>query len=100
MELALVGDTQEAANHFHELNTTGWSNYMLIQYRLTQGLLSIQQAVAAKRKKIFRSELATIRNLFAKYWVSTFRADYRRSLIRMAQDTGSQWTLFATRIGL
>ena len=100
MELALVGDTQEAAGHFHELNTTGWSNYMLIQYHLTRSLLSVQHATPAKKKEIYRYERGAIRKLLAKNSVSTFRADCRRSLIRMARDTGSRWTLFTALVGL
>jgi hypothetical protein len=100
MELALVGETQEAAGHFRELNATGWSNYMQIQYRLTRGLLSVQQAVPTDRKKVFRSERAAIRKVFGQHRTSTFRSDYRRSLTRMAKDTGSRWMVFLTWVGV
>jgi hypothetical protein len=96
MELALTGDTQQAAGHFHELNATGWDNYMFLKYNLTRGLLSVQQAIPAEKKKVFRSERAAIRKVFAQYRSSTFRADYRRSLSRMARDAGSRWTALAT----
>jgi tetratricopeptide (TPR) repeat protein len=97
LELALVGDTPRAAAHFHELNTPGWNSYMLLQYYLTQGLLAVQQAVPAEKKNVFRSERAAIRKAFAHHRTSTFRNDYRRSLSRMAKDTGSVWTVLATR---
>ena len=98
MELALIGNTQEASRHYHELNATGWSPYMLIQYRLTRGMLSVQEAAAGKKLKVFKTERRELRAFLRKQRTSTRRLDYRRSLRHMAKDTGSKWAVFTAWI--
>jgi hypothetical protein len=99
MELALAGATEEATAHFRELNSSGWQDYMLIQYHLTRALLAVQQAAPTERKKVFRFERAAITKLLAKHGVSPFRTDCRRSLNRMAKETQSWWLRILTWLG-
>jgi hypothetical protein len=98
MELAMAGDTQHATEHFRELDSTGWSIYMLIQRRLCRGLLAVQTAPSEK-VRVFRSERRDIHKLLAKHGLSRIRMDYWRSICRMARDTGSKWIVFLTWVG-
>ena len=91
MELAVAGHTQEAAEHFHELGATGWNRYMEMQYRLTKGVLTVQQAAPAEKRKVFRSERAAIRTAMGAQRARTFGKDYRRCVMRMAKDAGQRW---------
>jgi hypothetical protein len=99
LELALSGKTEAAARHFHEINPTGWGNYLRLKYRLTRGLLAVQQAEAGAKLDAFRSERAAIRQEMAAQHCSTmFHFDYRRTLIRMAKDTGSRWAVISSSL--
>ena len=100
MELALTGATAEAAAHFHELNSAGWQEYMLVQYQLTRSLLAVQQAPPAERKKVIRAERAALGKFLAKHHVSLYRSDSRRVRNRMAKDSGSTWLRISTWLGL
>jgi hypothetical protein len=100
MELALADGTEEAAAHFRELGTVGWDDYMRFRYRLIQGLLSIQQAAPAQRKDVFYFESVAIRKVLEQHRGSIFGADYRRSIVRMAKDTGSRWILVSKWLGM
>jgi hypothetical protein len=73
---------------------------MLIQYHYTKGLIAVQQAAPAEKKKIFRAERAAIRKVLAQHRASTFRTDYRRCLTRMAKDAGQRWMIIPIWMGV
>jgi predicted Zn-dependent protease len=99
LELAMDGNTQEANAHFRELDRGGWSGIFQLQYHYTRGLLAVQQATPARKRDVFKSEFAAIRNLMAKYRSSTFATDYRRCLTKMATDAHQQWRLIFIWLG-
>lgn len=99
-ELAAKGNTQEAASHFRELKTQGWSKYMLVQFQCVRSMLAVQTASPEERKKVFKTERATLRKFLAQLKLSTQRTDCRRCLARMATDAGNKWFLFLARIGI
>ena len=100
MELAMAGETQGASSHFHELGATGWNRYMEMQYRLTKGVLAVQQTAAVEKKKVFRSERAAIRTAMGAQRATTFAKDYRRCVMRMAKDAGLRWAGVVAWTGL
>jgi cellulose synthase operon protein C len=100
MDLALNGITQEASQHFRELNASGWDGYMDLQYHYTKGLLAVQQAAPAEKRGVFRAERAAIRKTLARHRTSTFRSSYRRCLSKMARDAGHAWMVVPIWMGL
>lgn len=100
LELAVEGKTAEANSHFCELSRNGWSGMLHIQYHYAKGLIAVQQATTDKKKQVFKSEFAAIREVMAKYRSSVFAADYRRCLTKMASDAHQQWRLIFIWIGI
>jgi tetratricopeptide (TPR) repeat protein len=99
LEWALEGRTHEASAHFRELDPEGASATVRLQYHYTHGLLAVQQADPAQKKRVFKTEFAVIRKSMAKHKASTFAVDYRRCLTRMARDAHQQWRLIYLWLG-
>jgi tetratricopeptide (TPR) repeat protein len=100
LELAMAGETKEAAKHFHEINTSGFTAFMQLKYNFAQSLIAVQQAESAERKKVFFSERIRLRSILARCRVTTGRADYRRCIKQMAHETGSRWQVISAWLGI
>jgi len=46
----IFSQQKQATGHFRELDATGWSSYLLLQYYCTKGLIAVQQAAPPKKK--------------------------------------------------
>ena len=91
----MAGETQEAAKHFREINTSGFTTFMLLKYNYVQSLIAVQRVEAAERKKVFFSERLRLESILATSRLNTRRADYRRCIKQMARETGSRWLVFS-----
>ena len=100
LELAVTGKTGEAYAHFRELSPGDWKAAFEVQYHFAHGLITVQQAPADLKKRVFKTEFSAIRKVMTKYRRSTFGADYRRCVARMATDAGQKWRLPFLFIGL
>ena len=86
LERALQGNTSEAAAHFREIDPAALSNYMHVQHRCVQGMLAVQQAQPAQRKKVLREEREAIMRAVRQYHASNIRTDYPRCISKMEAD--------------
>jgi hypothetical protein len=84
---------------FREINVSGFTPFMQLQYDFTRGLIAVQQAASAEKKKVFRSERTRIKSVMARHRATTSRADYRRCVIQMAKETGQRWVIILTWLG-
>jgi cellulose synthase operon protein C len=99
-ELAAEGQTAKAAGHLRELNTQAMGKFLQIQLQFVRGMIAVQQARPEDRKRVFKAERKSVKEMASRYKLSTYRADYRRCMIRMARDADQPWMIFLTRIGI
>jgi hypothetical protein len=92
---AFAGNTQNALDHFKEVDITGWDDDALALYYLVRGVIRAQKADGPYRKEAFAAARDRVRRVFRKNPVFKrdvyLRREYRRCLVRMAKDSG-KWT--------